>query len=90
MQAFREMIENGYATVEVRQEVHDRFNELVDKKCQNMVWSHPGVTSWYKNKRGRVAMTSPWRLVDYWDITRTFDPSEYICAPADEKEPKAA
>jgi 4-hydroxyacetophenone monooxygenase len=90
MQAFREMIENGYSTVEVRQDVHDRFNDLVDKKCENMVWSHPGVTSWYKNRKGRVAMTSPWRLVDYWKITQTFNPKEYICVAADGKEPKAA
>jgi hypothetical protein len=45
--------ENGYSTLEVRREVHDAYNKLVDEKCRNMVWAHPGVTSWYKILRRR-------------------------------------
>ena len=44
------MIEQGYSTLEVRQDVHDAYNHLVDEKCRSMVWAHPGVTSWYKNR----------------------------------------
>ena len=76
-QALREMIENGYATLEVRSDVHDGYNKLVDEKCRNMVWAHPGVTSWYKNRHNRVTVTSPWRLLDYWRLTRHFVPEEY-------------
>jgi 4-hydroxyacetophenone monooxygenase len=76
-QALREMIEGGHATLEVRQEVHDDYNRLVDEKCRTMVWSHPGVTSWYKNRHNRVTVTSPWRLLDYWQLTRDFVPEEY-------------
>lgn len=78
MQALREMIEGGHAELEVRSEIHDRYNARVDEKCKNMVWAHPGVTSWYKNKNNRVTTTSPWRLVDYWRLTQKFDPSEYV------------
>jgi 4-hydroxyacetophenone monooxygenase len=78
MQALREMVENEVSAIEIRPEVHDRYNELVDQKCRNMVWAHPGVNSWYKNKKGRVTLTSPWRLVDYWQLTQTFEPNEYI------------
>jgi 4-hydroxyacetophenone monooxygenase len=76
-QALREMIENGYSTLEVRTDVHDGYNKLVDEKCRNMVWAHPGVTSWYKNRHNRVTVTSPWRLLDYWKLTRHFVPEEY-------------
>jgi 4-hydroxyacetophenone monooxygenase len=76
-QALREMIENGYATLEVRPEVHDDYNKLLDETCGNMVWAHPGVTSWYKNKHNRVTVTSPWTLLDYWKLTRHFVPAEY-------------
>ncbi|MFD1198052.1 flavin-containing monooxygenase [Brucella gallinifaecis] len=81
MQALREMIENGQSTSEVRQDVHDAYNSLVDRKCANMVWAHPGVSNWYKNKDNRVTVTSPWRLVDYWQLTRSFEPSEYVFEP---------
>jgi 4-hydroxyacetophenone monooxygenase len=76
-QALREMIENGYSTLEVRTDVHDGYNKLVDEKCRNMVWAHPGVTSWYKNRHNRVTVTSPWRLLDYWKLTQHFVPEEY-------------
>jgi 4-hydroxyacetophenone monooxygenase len=42
-----------------------------------MVWSHKGVGSWYKNKKGRVFATSPWRMVDYWEMTRVFARDDY-------------
>jgi len=58
-QALREILEHGYSTLEVRTDVHDGYNNLVDEKCRNMVWAHPGVTSWYKNRHNRVTVTSP-------------------------------
>jgi 4-hydroxyacetophenone monooxygenase len=76
-QALREMVEEGLATVEVRQEVHDAYNHRLDEACQNMVWTHPGVTNWYKNRHNRVTVTSPWRLLDYWKLTQHFVPEEF-------------
>jgi 4-hydroxyacetophenone monooxygenase len=77
VQAIRDMIENGHATLEVRQDVHDDYNTKLDEACRTMVWSHPGVTSWYKNKDNRVTVTSPWTLLDYWKLTKQFQPAEY-------------
>jgi 4-hydroxyacetophenone monooxygenase len=76
-QALRETIENGHATLEVRGDMHDQYNKILDETCRNMVWSHPGVTSWYKNKHNRVTVTSPWTLLDYWKMTRHFVAEEY-------------
>lgn len=78
LQAIREMIEKKLTSIEVREEVYSNYNDVVDEKLRNMVWSHRGVTSWYKNKRNRVTMTSPWRLVDFWAITREFVLDEFI------------
>src|SRR3712207_9294943 len=74
------MIEKGYASLEPRQDIHDAYNHLLDEKCQSMVWTHPGVTSWYKNARNRVTVTSPWRLLDYWKLTQHFVPEEFRVA----------
>ena len=76
--ALRELLENGYAAMDVKQDVHDAFNRRVDEVHSRMVWSHRGVGSWYKNKRGRVFATSPWRLVDYWNFTNRLEPSDYL------------
>lgn len=83
MQALRDMIEQGWRALEVRREVHDAYNDLVDEKCRSMVWSHPGVSSWYKNGKNRVTLTSPWTLVDYWSLTRRFEPADYVVTDAE-------
>lgn len=76
-EALREMIENGHTTLEVRPEVHDQYNVRLDEACRNMVWVHPGVTSWYKNRHNRVTVTSPWTLLEYWKLTRHFLLEQY-------------
>jgi 4-hydroxyacetophenone monooxygenase len=81
MQALRELLETRNAALEVRQEPYLAYQDKVDSAVSGMVWSHPGVTSWYKNKAGRVTMTSPWRLVDYRNLTATFDPADYTFKP---------
>jgi len=77
MLALRELLETGSAAMDCRPEVHDAYNRRVDDLHARLVWSHRLVGSWYKNKRGRVFATTPWRLVDYWNMTRTLDPADY-------------
>jgi 4-hydroxyacetophenone monooxygenase len=89
MQALRAMIDGNLATIEVKQEVHDQYNAVVDERCANMVWSHPRVTSWYKNAAGRVTVNSPWKQLEYWQITQRFEPSEYLCVPRSEVKTSA-
>ena len=35
------------------------------------------MTSWYKNARNRVTVTSPWRPLDYWRLTQHLVPQEF-------------
>lgn len=77
MQAVRELVETGAASVEVKDQPFWDYQAKVDAAHRGMVWSHPGVTSWYKNASGRVTANSPWRLVDYRNLTEVFEPSEY-------------
>jgi 4-hydroxyacetophenone monooxygenase len=66
----REMLESQISDVEVRRDVHDEFNRRVDAEHAELVWTHPGMNNWYRNKAGRVFAPMPWRLVDYWKMTR--------------------
>jgi 4-hydroxyacetophenone monooxygenase len=70
MGCLKALIENGKRALECREDVHDAFNARLDARLAELVWSHPGMNSWYKNGRGKVTTTSPWRLVDYWRWTR--------------------
>ena len=73
----RHMIENGISSVEVKQDVHDEYNKRVDAEHDQLVWSHSGLHSWYRNSKGRVFSPMPWRFVDYWQMTHAFNESEY-------------
>ncbi len=77
MQALREMIEGELAALEVRREPYEDYNRRVDAEHAQLVWSHPGVTNWYKNKAGRVVTNSPWALCVYRNLTAEFNLSEY-------------
>ncbi len=76
-EALREMIEGDWDELEVKEEPFEAYNAKVDAEHRQLVWSHPGVTSWYKNKNGRVVMNSPWRLAVYRQFTADIDMSEY-------------
>ena len=77
MQALREMVEHDIDVLEVKREPFDDYNRKLDAEFEGMVWTHPGVSSWYKNKAGRVVTNSPWALSVYHKLTAEFDPSEF-------------
>jgi 4-hydroxyacetophenone monooxygenase len=78
MGCLRELVARKGRSIEVREDVSDRYNEAVDALHAGLVWTHPGVQSWYKNAQGRVFAISPWRLVEYWRMTSTLNPADYI------------
>lgn len=72
-----EMIERGIAAIDVRPEAHDRYVQEVDAEHEQLIWTHPGMTTYYRNKQGRVFSAMPWRFVDYWAMTHDPDLSQY-------------
>jgi 4-hydroxyacetophenone monooxygenase len=72
------MMKSGSDTLEVKKDVHDRFNETIDAANMNMAWGQPQVTSWYKNQKGRVSQNWPFPLVDYWSVTRAPNPQDFV------------
>jgi len=74
------MIAAGISEAEIRQDVHDAYNEDIDRRLKRLVWSHPKVSTWYKNGEGRIITNQPWRLVDYWRLTHEPNLAEYKTA----------
>jgi 4-hydroxyacetophenone monooxygenase len=73
-----QMFNAKIATVEVKENVYDEFTAKVDEMHRNMIWSHPAMTTYYRNARGRVVALNPFRNVDYWHMTRHADLAEYV------------
>lgn len=81
MDMLRKMAELGHGAVEVRKDVHDQYNENVAAEHENMVWTHPGMTTYYRNSRGRITINSPYRNVDFFEMTREVNLDEYVTEP---------
>jgi 4-hydroxyacetophenone monooxygenase len=79
------MVTNDIGAVECRQDVHDEYNAGVDRAHENMVWTHPGMSTYYRNARGRVVVNYPFRNVDLFDMTARADLAEFVTEPRKER-----
>ncbi len=77
----QQMIARGIDAVECRQEVYEGYNDRVDRAHERMVWTHPGMETYYRNSRGRVVVNTPFRIVDFWHMTRQADLRDYVTEP---------
>lgn len=82
MSMLRQMLERGLGAVECRQDVHDSYNDRVDQAHANMVWTHPGMETYYRNARGRVVVNGPYRNATFYEMTRSADLSEFLVEAA--------
>ena len=72
------LLRTHHASLDVRKDVHDEFNEQVDAENRMMAWGWSDVSSWYKNDHGRVAQNWPFTLLEYWQRTLAPDPDDYV------------
>jgi 4-hydroxyacetophenone monooxygenase len=71
------LLRNEWASADCRQDVHDAYNVRIDEGNLKMAWGVSTVNSWYKAESGRVAQNWPFSLLEYWQQTRTPDPTDY-------------
>jgi 4-hydroxyacetophenone monooxygenase len=85
-----QMIDRDVRAAEIRQDVADDYARAVDEAHGKMIWTQPGFSTWYTNSRGRVVANMPWRVVDFWEMTRHANLDNYLLTPAvHEKAPVA-
>lgn len=70
------------SVLEVTEDANQAWNEALQAEMQHMIWSHPRAHSYYRNARGRVTVSSPYRLVDYWTMMSQPRPADFRFARA--------
>ena len=69
---------NGWPfEIEVRRDVHDAYNRRVQEAHARMIWTHKGMSNWYRNASGKVVAPTPFRNDDYWNMTRRTGLDDY-------------
>ncbi|MEG1442553.1 flavin-containing monooxygenase [Glutamicibacter sp.] len=77
LDALNIVLEKDLKALDLKQEVLDAFVADLDAANAQKAWGHPEVHTWYKNKFGRVSQIWPYPIVEYWNITRAVDQSQY-------------
>jgi 4-hydroxyacetophenone monooxygenase len=72
-----EVRRSGVAAIDVRKDVFDEYNDLLDRTSQQTVWTHPGTNTYFRNSRGRLVFVSPFRNVEYWTRARQSSIADY-------------
>jgi len=78
MDLLEQMFRRGIGSVECRKEVFDAYTHRVDEAHERMIWTHPGASTYYRNSRGRVVVNSPFKVVEYWHMTRHANIDDYV------------
>jgi 4-hydroxyacetophenone monooxygenase len=77
MDMLRRMTKENIGAVDCRTEVFEDYRAGVDAAHANMVWAHEGMTTYYRNSRGRIVVNSPYRNVDFHRMTREASLADY-------------
>jgi 4-hydroxyacetophenone monooxygenase len=77
------MFDEGIRAIDACHEANDRYNQLVDELHERTVWTHPGMSTYYRNSRGRVVWVMPFLNVEYWEMTGRVDLENYTVRLAD-------
>jgi 4-hydroxyacetophenone monooxygenase len=68
----------GGRVFDCKQSVYQEYGDEVQRIHERMIWTHPAMSTYYRNARGRVVAISPFRNVDYWSKTRACDLSDFV------------
>ena len=75
-----DMLGRGVREMEARPEAQADYMRRYNELHKELVWMHPNLSTYYRNSKNRVYSVMPWRMVDYWHMTRTPDWDDYLTA----------
>ena len=78
LDCLRVMSDRGLASVEVRPEVQDAYNDEIQSQLVDTVWNQGGCRSWYMDENGRNTTVWPTYTWRFRRMTRRFDPDSYV------------
>ena len=64
-----------------------RTTRRIDAAHEQMVWTHPGMSTYYRNDKGRVVVNYPFRNVDLFAATSHVDLADYHAEPSRRRVP---
>ena len=73
-----DMLTRGLQQVEAKPQAQADYMARYNALHKELVWMHPNLSTYYRNSKNRVYSVMPWRMVDYWHMTRTPNWDDYL------------
>jgi 4-hydroxyacetophenone monooxygenase len=77
IQCIEELFRTGAAAIEVTREAYDDYNRRLDEGLERTIFSDPRLDTYYINEHGRSSSQTCWSTLEYWQMTRQPDFSDY-------------
>ena len=71
--AISNMLAKDIQTLDAKPEAQQKYMDTYNALHADMIWMHPQLNTYYRNSKNRVYSVMPWRMVDYWHMTRNLD-----------------
>lgn len=82
LRAIEYMLRHDIKAVEVTADAYEAFNAEVDRENRLRAWGTTKVNTWYQGRSGRPTVTWPYPILEYFNRTSSFDPSDFKLEPA--------
>lgn len=77
LQCIDELFRTGSSSIELTREAYDDYNRRLDDGLAKTIFSDPRLETYYINEFGRSSSQTCWSTLEYWDMTRRPDFSNY-------------
>jgi len=78
------LAEHGASAIEVSEEAHDAYNARLDEVMLDSIWANDRrADTYYRNETGRIILPTPFRLVEFWEMSQRPDEESFILHSTD-------
>lgn len=78
MGILEQMMEKGLSSVDCRPDVAADYNRRIDEAHEKLIWTHGGMSTFYRNSRGRLTVNIPYRTIDFWQWVQEADLEDFV------------
>merc|ERR1740138_1471235 len=81
-QCCQAMVRDGLKEMQVKAEVHEKYNEMITKELKWTAWADTSCMSWYKpSATAKVTNNLPMGLEKFWSLTRRVNMDDFLMKP---------
>jgi 4-hydroxyacetophenone monooxygenase len=80
LQCIEELFRTDSTSIDLKPEAYVEYNRRLDEGLRKTIFSDPRLDTYYINEHGRSSSQTCWATLEYWQMTRRPDPSDYVLA----------